>query len=564
METLKIGNYNVPTFQVEQAQIAPLMSSLIGQSPPVNNFGKLPLDLLNVSLAYQAESLSINAFQILSQYQMLINDFESGYFSSMLPTFDSLTKEKISRFNQEVNHHLKNENFAKVIAISEETIEKSLEGIEYFHTYYKNVLLYSTLMTFGGWISYLIQGLDKDLLLNIRSLGTKILIFISLPLVIIFLQKIPLGVAFYMILPIVIWVAVGENYRVLMESVRTFDIDIQTVLLLIFYCEIVMLSFLDPQLIAIAFFMLSFKKTDIPRLTSFSEIQHFFNYNGFLLCAPFFGLKDSNKSLVFLIFGVCFTLLRTHNHKIKDSVRKFTVFTIANMAVCIYLHSNKIPIPTIFYLISWFNLACNLVIPIFITPAEDESRILHVIHSLKVVYMTFSFSFEVIFLELFATFLINFVKRGNAEKGKKNSSFFKALSIFIFTFYSFFATGNYASISSFNPRILRCYFSTFSPFTIMFLVIFKLVIPVLTTVIVLFGLSKPQLNERKVYIWLLVICNVLGINFLFLVQNKGSWLQIGQSISHFVIMEVTTLVLVLISLLAKFLIRFHVREKRND
>lgn len=43
------------------------------------------------------------------------------------------------------------------------------------------------------------------------------------------------------------------------------------------------------------------------------------------------------------------------------------------------------------------------------------------------------------------------------------------------------------------------------------------------------------------------------LNFLFLVKNTGSWLEIGTSISHFVIMDVTVLVLCLVQIVAKFL-----------
>lgn len=50
------------------------------------------------------------------------------------------------------------------------------------------------------------------------------------------------------------------------------------------------------------------------------------------------------------------------------------------------------------------------------------------------------------------------------------------------------------------------------------------------------------------------------LNFLFLVKNTGSWLEIGTSISHFVIMESTVVVLCLLQVIAKFLTTYQLQS----
>ena len=46
---INISGVQIPRYDVEQADVAPFMSTLLGTAPPVNNFGKLPYQYLNVS-----------------------------------------------------------------------------------------------------------------------------------------------------------------------------------------------------------------------------------------------------------------------------------------------------------------------------------------------------------------------------------------------------------------------------------------------------------------------------------------------------------------------------------
>lgn len=139
---------------------------------------------------------------------------------------------------------------------------------------------------------------------------------------------------------------------------------------------------------------------------------------------------------------------------------------------------------------------------------------------------------------------------------------------------SLFGTGNIASISSFDPNWVRCFISTFSPFVMTVLIVMKLVMPILYLTCCLKALNVItkvryfecqliavshfpflffQIKVQKLFIMILVICDVMCLNFLFLVKNRGSWLDIGTSISHFVIMEATVLVLSLLYVVATVL-----------
>lgn len=49
--TTSIGGDDVPRFDIQQADVAPLISTLLGNAVPVNNVGQLPHLYLNVSQA---------------------------------------------------------------------------------------------------------------------------------------------------------------------------------------------------------------------------------------------------------------------------------------------------------------------------------------------------------------------------------------------------------------------------------------------------------------------------------------------------------------------------------
>uniref|UniRef100_F7DJN2 GPI ethanolamine phosphate transferase 1 n=1 Tax=Callithrix jacchus TaxID=9483 RepID=F7DJN2_CALJA len=61
---------NWKRLDVNQADIAPLMSSLIGVPFPLNSVGILPVDYLNNTDIFQAESMFTNAVQILEQFKV--------------------------------------------------------------------------------------------------------------------------------------------------------------------------------------------------------------------------------------------------------------------------------------------------------------------------------------------------------------------------------------------------------------------------------------------------------------------------------------------------------------
>ena len=117
---------------------------------------------------------------------------------------------------------------------------------------------------------------------------------------------------------------------------------------------------------------------------------------------------------------------------------------------------------------------------------------------------------------------------------------------------SFFATGNIASINTFDPSYVYCFKTVFSPFIMGGLIIFKIAIPFILVGFALnIVLLRVQQPFRLSVLLTMVVSDMMGLQFFFLVRDEGSWLDIGISISHYVIIMCVSVGVVVMMLVAQ-------------
>ncbi|KAF4264083.1 hypothetical protein CNMCM8812_003728 [Aspergillus fumigatus] len=225
--------------------------------------------------------------------------------------------------------------------------------------------------------------------------------------------------------------------------------------------------------------------------------------------------------------------------------------------------------------VGWFVLVASLVLPFFHRLYPNS----HYLHRLMVLFLTFSptfiiltISYEGLFYFVFCMTLVTWVRlehaiyvytaRSSAHYGGNNTVPKKpglnatavidgqeyryrrlgladtrvALFFFFLLQSAFFSTGNIASVSSFSLESVFRLIPVFSPFSQSALLILKLLIP-FAIISANLGILNRRLEVAPSALFMVVmsISDVMTLNFFYMVRDEGSWLDIGTTISHFLI-----------------------------
>jgi phosphatidylinositol glycan class N len=210
---------------VAQADVAALMSYLIGAAFPVNSVGELPLPYLAAPPRAQARALLTNAKEILEMYrvkegkkqQSSINYAPFPAFSTVEGSVDARVR-KIETLIQKGQHN-------KAIQETTALIKIGLEGLRYLQTY--DWVFLRALVTVGylGWMAFGTTTIIDTFVLKQstkvhRSLAST-MFFLSAQVALfayLFAQKSPWTYYGYSIFPIFFWEEVFARREALSEG----------------------------------------------------------------------------------------------------------------------------------------------------------------------------------------------------------------------------------------------------------------------------------------------------------------------------------------------------------
>nr|XP_054317265.1 GPI ethanolamine phosphate transferase 1 isoform X4 [Pongo pygmaeus] len=603
---------NWKRLDVNQADIAPLMTSLIGVPFPLNSVGILPVDYLNNTDLFKAESMFTNAVQILEQFKVKMTQKKEVTLPFLFTPFKLLSDSKQFNILRKARSYIKHRKFDEVVSLCKELIHLALKGLSYYHTYDRFFLGVNVVIGFVGWISYaslliikshsnLIKGVSKEVKKPSHLLPCS---FVAIGILVAFfllIQACPWTYYVYGLLPVPIWYAVLREFQVIQDlvaSVLTYPLSHFVGYLLAFTLgiEVLVLSFfyrymLTAGLTALAAWPFLTRLWTRAKVTSLS-----WTFFSLLLAVfplmPVVGRKPDislvmGAGLLVLLLSLCVvtSLMKRKDGFIKEELLVHllqVLSTVLSMYVVYSTQSSllrKQGLPLMNQIISWATLASSLVVPLLSSPVLFQ-RLFSILLSLMSTYLLLSTGYEALFPLVLSCLMFVWInieqetlqQSGVCCKQKLTSIQFsyniditqfrqlylddirRAFFLVFFLVTAFFGTGNIASINSFDLASVYCFLTVFSPFVMGALMMWKILIPFVLVMCAFEAVQlTTQLSSKSLFLIVLVISDIMALHFFFLVKDYGSWLDIGTSISHYVIVMSMTIFLVFLNGLAQLL-----------
>lgn len=431
-------------------------------------------------------------------------------------------------------------------------------------------------------------------------LNTATLVLAFLALILLFIQKAPWMYYSYCLLPLVFWNRIAKRLHVVKAAwsyIRAKQLQHRVLFTFMFGCfslEILVMSFFKREILSVGLICLALWPftTQLYRTCRLSVagwlILNFAlsvfpvlpvvgrEANYFLVTAAGFLTLIIFSSLLFYVSSVSYSLRTelTKSCKIllpQALLTGLAIYIVNSTAASL---QQKLGLPLVNQLGSWTILISSFLLPL-INSSNLTVRLSSIAIAFSSLYILMSTAYEGLFLLVLSLLMGAWLLSEHKLSGKtldalletqlSNDSStsthrpaWKALTrgmdtpvtrkltledlrcAYFFVFFivvAFFGTGNIASINSFDPASVYCFLTVFSPFVMGSLLLCKVLIPFVIVACAFDAIHVVlSIPVQSLVLVVLVMTDLMGLHFFYLVQDSGSWLDIGTSISHFVIM----------------------------
>ena len=440
----------------------------------------------------------------------------------------------------------------------------------------------------------------RDPLVKASYVDSISLVLAILVILLLLIQKAPWMYYSYCLLPLVFWNRIGKRLHIIHAALDYIHLKkLQrrvtfTVLFGAFSLEILVLSFFMREILSVGLLCLAVWPLTTTLLSNCKPSLACWMVLTFSLSVfpilPVVG-REANYLLVsaagiLTLVSFAFMLLyfSSISHLLKTEITKswkillpqfvlvvFAVYIVNSTASSLQL---KLGLPLLNQIGSWTILLSSFLLPL-INSINLPIRMSSIAIGFSSVYFLLSTAHEGLFLLVFSLLMGAWLLCEHKLSGKTlntlletqlssenptathqpawkvlteglNAPLVRKLTLqdlrcaYFFVFFiivAFFGTGNIASINSFDPASVYCFLTVFSPFVMGSLLLCKVLIPFVIVACAFDAIHVVlSVPVQSLVLVVLVMTDFMGLHFFYLVQDSGSWLDIGTSISHFVIM----------------------------
>lgn len=581
----------LPRVDVSQADFAPLMSALIGVSPPVHNVGVIPLPLLAGMDKWRAEVIVGNAAQRVETVRVRAGAREGrGFWSVPFPEMNRMEGALV-----EAQKALRSGNHAIAVEKSFDAMERAQRGDEYYTTYDTAFLMTIMTMAYLGWGATVVLELLIPPHVEFQAPSNPILglmTFLSLAVHGWLLSEgSPWRFHMYWAWAIgwTCW-AVSRLGSWVKLSDRGFSGDSSgrvVWLLLLSSGVFVLRTYYDRPSLAVAFILLW--------LGGYSQHQYALGAMLIPLTGTFtllpleagdYPLLVTGSSLVITAGVVVYVWCRQvvwdpapfGGRLHRRSLALFALYMVMGLGAVLLYNSTNADLASDRGLVAWKSycawglLGVSFMLVWFSGPAAVDGYVT-VAAFVNVVLTLASVAYELTFAGCYAlgvaAWTVVEVKtveqasqagqvrwevasQGGGEEGRAVrkmlvSDIRAAFGMLALIHVGFFGPGNKASISSYEISSTYRFVTVFDPWIMGGLLVFKAVIPLGLPAAAMWIYVRSTRWSMSSFVLLLASgANMLGLSFFYLMDVDGTWLDIGASIARYTIAHLFLLIAILI------------------
>jgi phosphatidylinositol glycan class N len=571
------GLDDVRRVDINQADVAPLMSALLGVPNPTNSIGVLPVDFLDRDDRSLEQLQTANLQAIYRQLHAKRDEMAAR--SLMFRPFGLTLLAGATDSEAAVFQRI-----AQLVRAGrvEDTATELLRGLHYYQTYDWPMLMTIVTLGFTGWMAYVFVRLMHEFWLPkkdvARHTGDRALfngafgVGAAVAFVLLALQRSPLNYYLYAVFPLWFWCDAIFVYGWVFAACAR-QLTVKTLVRVgacVLLLESMVLGYFHRQLFGIVLFAGAVALWRTGGLASrwwavswattgvFPFLPAKMPETTWLVCVGALALAASAYATTRAPTSAHSVVLGKRSETMR--VRLLAASALVVVCAAIVAHTQWSlgaghGLPLLNQIASWVILVASGAAPFWFTFVRPTDLVLFAALSFGATFVLLSINYEVLFFTSLCAFLVLWTRQLHAQRVGERAAIGKIAEfdvahslLYVFLCYvAFFGTGNVASISSFEISSTYRFTTVFAPFLMGLILGWKLLLPnVLVAVAFACVQQLTLLPLRAAFLIVTLLSEVIALNFFFLVQDHGSWLEIGVSISHFALADVQILLQMLL------------------